>query len=234
MTNSTDDQDNFSDIDELSLEILSNIFSFVKFWRDIRSLRACCKRFNSIILQKKDYLFENMKSTHFFVKYDDETMISKKDMRIKNASNIYEIAIQLHHDQLCKVPESFRTKYVCELALEKNMYNFPYVPMEYITPSLIIMMHKNHGGYFIIKNEHIHYKCREVVDLCLTEYSDELCEIIVHKNVFTFKYIPDDFKTHRVCTIAVEKNENNIKFVPHAMKEYFIEFHAMHHGLINI
>ena len=122
---------------------------------------------------------------------------------------------------LILVPEEFKTKEICEIAVEKHGDNLQYVPEHLKSPELCKLAISEYGWAL----EYVPDKYK----------TPELCEIAVSTSGWALQIVPEELKSFDLCEIAVRESVNAIdaskwdpfhiitKYVPEEFQEELAE-----------
>jgi len=99
---------------------------------------------------------------------------------------------------LSEIPEEYRTKEVCKVAVMKNGSSIKDVPAEFKKDFYLDAAMTGRGLSSIPEEDR----------------TDRLCAIAVDKNPREFQYVPVDKRSYALCMIAVEQLSENFEHVP--------------------
>lgn len=229
----------------MPLELFLHILKYIDVWKDIQSIKACCKRFNNIIKANKDKIFDDMNNNNnsVWVSYDDLRQISKSGKIIENTENVYEKAVQVDGLALEFVPFEMKTKKICEMATKQNMCSYRYVRGNCITENMCIELIKNNlckysRGLFNVYNTTIVAYFDELPEEIKTlkvrkefvkkypaylsgvsqyDFDEDFYEEIVKIRPSCIEYIPNNFRTKNICYMAFEMDNYVYKYIPDDM-----------------
>ena len=102
------------------------------------------------------------------------------------------------------VPEEFKTRDMCEVAVANFGLALKYVPEKLITPELCEVA-VNDGNWTL---EYVPEKFK----------TQELCELAIEKNGYQLAYVPEHFKTEQLCEMAVKDCGWALEYVPEKFK----------------
>ena len=98
---------------------------------------------------------------------------------------------------LSEIPEEYRTKEICKLAVMKNGSSIKDVPAEFKKDFYLDAAMTGRGLSSIPEEDR----------------TDRLCAIAVDKNSEEFRYVPTEKRSYTLSMIAVDKNAENLEFV---------------------
>ena len=107
---------------------------------------------------------------------------------------------------LILVPEEFKTKEICEIAVEKHGDNLQYVPEHLKSPELCKLAISEDGWAL----EYVPDKYK----------TPELCEIAVSNLGWALEFVPEEFKTLELCKYAIE---DCLKWNDNLLRKYEFE-----------
>lgn len=103
------------------------------------------------------------------------------------------------------VPDSLKTKLVCEVAFRLDRSNIAHIPGAYITTSMCEDALREYGG-------NIEY----IPESLLTE---ELCHTAIYDWGEYLKYVPESLRTLAICVAAVRDSSDAMAYVPANLKQ---------------
>ena len=131
------------------------------------------------------------------------------------------------------IPEEYKIKKLCLLAIEQNYYALQHVPEKFITKELceLVIKKDNQALDDRISKQELDYtienfKIKEfylriiknhyyAIQWIPEKYKiKELYETSIKCNGYTLRYVPEEFKTKELCLIAVNQNGLVLEFVP--------------------
>lgn len=158
---------------------------------------------NKIYISKIDHLFDS------FLFDTEEKCI---DAIEKNVESLYFIknktqkmvtkAIERGYDLKC-VPEQYKTKEICIIALENSYSALEFLPEQHKTELYKISV----------------AKCGRILELVPKEYKTfELCKIACMSDYHALTFIPDQHKTEEIYKIACAQDGYALKMIPEQYK----------------
>lgn len=105
-------------------------------------------------------------------------------------------------ERLYNVPAQYITPKIVEAALNKNGYDFPYVPKEMLTPALCEKVFSDSDYYEL-----------DAVPLAMRTL--KICGIAVAREVENFKYVPLELRDPEFCAAVVARKSSLNRYVPH-------------------
>ena len=140
------------------------------------------------------------------------------------------------------VPEEYRTKELCELAVKQNGEALYYVLEKYITQELCNLAVQQNGmalEFVPLELRTSLYKLAiqnngEALQHVPEEYrTKELCELAVKNNGYAIYYIPEELKTEELYKTLVKKDGDSLRFFPERLKTKEIcEIAVKHNGCL--
>ena len=116
-----------------------------------------------------------------------------------------DLAVQQNGLALQYVPKHLRTPYLYEIAVKQDGMALEYVPKEFKTLELCKIAVKNNGSALGYTPEELK--------------TEELCAIAVKQNGKSLEHVKKNFKTSKLCELAVKQNGLNLMYVPYISKE---------------
>jgi hypothetical protein len=124
----------------------------------------------------------------------------------------YEICMKsaLTRGYLDEIPDEYRVKNICKVAVMKNGSSIKYVPEEFKKDFYLDAVMTGSGLSSIPEEDR----------------TERICAIAVEKNASEFRYVPVDKRSYVLSMIAVDKNAENFEYVPeeHIDNEMIIRF----------
>ena len=134
-----------------------------------------------------------------------------------------KMAVKKYRSALKYVPDSLKTKELCEIAMKnKNSLDSSYCPaLKYVPDSL----KTKELCEMAIRNEN---SLEYVLDSLKTK---ELCEMAIKNNCSSLGDVPDSLKTKELCEIGVQHDCEELKYVPDSLKtKELCEIAVQHNG----
>lgn len=203
-------------IESLPLEIILEIVSYLRNWKDVLSLKDVKnERIFKIISIREEKMFEERKISNDYVKYDLDNQINKE-------GEIVKITYHLPFEHL---PWEYQTTKICKRAIKADYRKYEYVKNK--TNEIRLFAANYHArfisGYFFF---------RDTIDTAFVssfsfalKYAEnqtpEMCLLAVEKNGHTLGYVKD--QTEELCLQAVKNDGLSLKFVKDQTKEICIQ-----------
>ena len=155
---------------------------------------------------------------------------------LKQDGEFWRDAVQVNACLLFFVPDEYRTKELCALAVGREGQTLRYVPTEMRDGEIYKLALNNFPGLEFIPNELITEEmclnmvktnCGALDDVPEKFITAELCLIAVRGDGRALEYVPEKFKTAELCTEAVKNKRSAFKFVPAALKTLEFCFFAL-------
>ena len=98
------------------------------------------------------------------------------------------VQVTKNADYMKFLPEKYKTKELCDIAVKENPVALKYVPEDMITPDLCESVVKENG-----------YNLKDVPFKHRTE---EICEMAIKDNGYALRYVPSSQRTFEICDAA--------------------------------
>jgi len=183
--------------------------------------------------EEKGWMWKHSKK----VSFTDSTAARKEGQRLAQGKSVgsitqdaefWRIAVEINAYIIYFVPDRYKTKKLCALAVRKEGRTLKYVPAEIQTSELCTVAVDRSPCALKFVNESL--KTLELCEKAIKKYGEnlefvpdkfktkELCQTAVKESGWALGFVPDEMKTYELCTKAVKKNPDALKFVPDNLK----------------
>lgn len=196
----------------LPIEIILEIIKHIEHWKDLRSLKTCCKIFYNIIVKNKDKLFEERKIALNFVKFNDKYQIDKNNKIVETTDYL----------PLYALPWALQTRKVYEqtVVFGFNWHeDFDEDPLTSVCDMLSSSRKKIVKSYLKFVKEELltndlylrAVNCEALELEYVKKQTPEICLIAVKKNGLALQFVEN--QTSEICLMAVKENGLALQFV---------------------
>ena len=169
----------------------------LQLWKNGNKIQFMDEADNEIELE---YIEQNWSALERICRWLNDLQYIPEEYRTKE---LCELAIQKDGNALKHVPHSLITKELCKLAVKQDEEALLFVPEELRTLELYEMAVKqNRKALRWILKEHI---------------TKELCELAVQKNGMALSYVSEEYKTKNMCKLAIQQDGMALLYVPHSL-----------------
>lgn len=105
-------------------------------------------------------------------------------------------------ERIYDLPKQYLTQKICEVAVERNSYDFEFVPKEFVTPQMCeSAVSRDYGAAL------------EFVPLEMR--TQKVCETAVSLDAVNIKFVPLGLRTPALIAAVVTRNKDLSKYIPH-------------------
>ncbi|MBV8254095.1 MAG: WGR domain-containing protein [Chitinophaga sp.] len=106
------------------------------------------------------------------------------------------------NERIYEVPPQYLTQKICDIAVQRNSYDFQFVPKEYITAAMCETACAQDYGTAL-----------EYVPLAMR--TEKVCGLALGRDGENIRFMPLALRTADVCTRVMLRNSNYLQFIPY-------------------